>query len=103
MFSDATINEDSTPSFEMGNVLGIFMSVAKWVLIGVLFVVAIVAPALVAYCRLGADADADGAVSRAEYDANVDTVLGTGVFSYVKPVMKFWERIIFIGLPVVET
>lgn len=86
-----------------GDAVRVIFSVAKWGVAILLIAVLLIAPALVAYCRWGADADADGSVSRAEYDANVATVLGTGILSYLKPVMAFWEKVVFILLPVVET
>lgn len=97
------IESETTEEFDAGNVVSVVLSIAKWlaVLIGVACLV--VAPALVVYCRYGADANADGSVSRTEYETNVDTILGTGVLSYLKPVMAWWEKVVFIILPVTES
>lgn len=84
-------------------VLKVLFTLGKWLLAAIVICVLLVAPALVVYCRWGADADANGTVTRAEYDANVDTILGTGVLSYLKPVMAYWEKVVFIVLPVTET
>lgn len=88
---------------DAGESLAIIGVILKWVAILGILTICVLAPALVAYCRWGADANADGSVSREEYDANVTAILGTGVLSYLKPVMAFWEKVVFIVLPVVET
>lgn len=94
---------DSFEEFDEGDVISIVLSIAKWLAILIAAACLLVAPALVVYCRYGADANADGSVSRSEYDANVTAILGTGVLSYLKPVMAFWEKVVFIILPVTES
>lgn len=102
MFSNSE-DEYENDEFGSADVVGIFMKLIKYGAIVAAALCLLVAPALVVYCRFGADADANGVVTRAEYDANVTTIIGTGILSYLKPVMAFWERVVFLVLPVTES
>lgn len=97
------LESESAEEFNADNVVSVILSIAKWLAILMGIACLVVAPALVVYCRYGADANADGSVTRSEYETNVDTILGTGVLSYLKPVMAFWEKVVFIILPVTES
>lgn len=103
MFETNYEEDGSMVNIDAGESLAMIGKILKWVAILGVVAVCFLAPALVVYCRWGADANADGSVSREEYDANVTAILGTGVLSYLKPVMAFWEKVVFIVLPVVDT